>query len=225
MDRPLPQTSLKERREVTIQALCEHFAADRLELADFESRLDRAHRAREAVELDALLGDLPAPAPPPPTLQQSVSRTAQRVSQSVKDSSTMLAVMGGIDRRGHWVPARKNVVIAIMGGAGLDFREVQLPPGETEFFLFCMMGGAEIIVPPDLTVDSSGIAIMGGFEAVSPPRSSDPNAPVLKINGVCFMGGVEIAVREAGETAGDARKRVREERRALRERRRLRGEE
>jgi predicted membrane protein len=57
-----------------------------------------------------------------------------------------------------------------MGGAELDFREVDLPPGETEVFIICMMGGAEIIVPPDLAVDASGIAIMGGFEHAAPQR-------------------------------------------------------
>jgi hypothetical protein len=225
MERPVPQVNLKERRELTVRALCEHFAHDRLELAEFEARLDRAHRAQAAGELEALLHDLPAPAPPPPSLQDTVARTAQRVSQGVKQSSTIFAFMGGVERRGHWTPTRRNVVIAIMGGVGLDFRDVQLPPGETEVFLVCMMGGAEIIVPPDLVVESSGIAIMGAFESVSPARSSDPDAPVLRLNGVCVMGGVEMVVRRPGETASDARARVKAERKALREQRRLRGEE
>lgn len=224
MDGRAPQVSLKERRELTVRALCEHFAHDRLELTDFETRLDRAHRATAAAELDALLSDMPAPAVAPPR-ESAVKRGAALVTDAVRDSRTLLAFMGGVERRGHWTPARRNVCLAIMGGIGLDFRDVQLPPGETEVFLFCMMGGAEIIVPPDLAVDSSGIAIMGGFESASPRRSDDPAAPVLRIHGVCIMGGVEVVVRRSGETAKDARTREREERKALRERRRLRGEE
>jgi hypothetical protein len=99
-----------------------------------------------------------------------------------------------------------------------------LPPGQTEFFIFCVMGGAEIIVPPDLAVDASGIAIMGGFQHASAARQANPDAAVLRINGLCLMGGVEILVRYPGESAHDARERQRNERRALREeRRRLRG--
>ena len=52
------------------------------------------------------------------------------IPNAIRDSRTFLAFMGGVERRGNWKPARRNVVIAIMGGAELDFREVDLPPGE-----------------------------------------------------------------------------------------------
>ncbi|HEX2166410.1 MAG TPA: LiaF domain-containing protein, partial [Longimicrobiales bacterium] len=144
--------------------------------------------------------------------------------EAIRDSRTLLAFMGGVERRGNWSPGKKNVVMALMGGADLDFREVALPPGETEVFIFAMMGGVDIVVPPDLNVDASGIAIMGGFGHASSTRNPDPAAPVLRINGFCFMGGVDISVRRRGESAKDARQREKEERRRLRdEQRRLRG--
>jgi Domain of unknown function (DUF1707) len=225
-DRPLPQSTLKQHRDQTIVLLCEHFAQDRLEVEELETRLDRAHRATTAAELEALLQDLPAPAPaaPPPASPDAWARGTRAVAEAVRDSRTLLAFMGGVERRGRWTPARRNIVIALMGGAVLDFREVALPPGQTEVFIFCLMSGVEIIVPPTLAVDASGIAIMGGFEHGSSPRTTDPDAPVLRVNGLCLMGGVEILVRYPGESAKDARDRQREERRALREeRRRLRG--
>jgi hypothetical protein len=226
MERPVPRSSVKEQRERTIRALCEHFARDRLEVEEFEARLDLAHRARSAGELSALLGDLPAltrPAAPRGEAEELLERGARAVREAVRDSRTLLAVMGGIERRGQWTPARKNVVIAVMGGAELDFREVRLPAGETEVFIFCLMGGAELIVPPAMAVDASGIAIMGGFEHASPPRSEDPAAPVLRVHGLCIMGGVEIHVREVGETAREARVRKSEQQRLARTRSRLRG--
>ncbi|HSJ24213.1 MAG TPA: DUF1707 domain-containing protein [Longimicrobiales bacterium] len=226
MDRPVPQLSLKEQRERTVLALCDHFAADRLELADFEARLDGAHRARSGAELQALLADLPAPrevaTPPKSAASEALARGTRATVEAVRETRTLVAFMGGVERRGHWTPARRNLVVAVMGGAELDFREVDLPAGETEVVLFCFMGGAEIIVPPGLSVDANGIAIMGGFEHASPPRSSEPDAPVLKLTGVAVMGGVEIVVRHPGETAKDARQRERDERRNRQ--RRLRGE-
>jgi hypothetical protein len=223
-DNPVPQTALKQRREQTIVLLCEHFAQDRLEVEEFEARLDRAHRAVTVADLEALLQDLPAAAPsaPEPATREArdiLARGMGAVADAVRDSRTLLAVMGGVERKGRWTPARRNVVIAIMGGAALDFREVTLPPGRTEVFIFCMMGGAEIIVPPSLSVDASGIAIMGGFEHTA-ALPADPDAPVLRVSGLCLMGGVEILVRYPGESPKDARERQREERRALREQRR-----
>lgn len=226
MDRPVPQVQLKERREQAIARLCEAFAQDRLELSELESRIDLAHTATTAAELDVLLQDLPEPAAAAARPAPAAPTAGTRALDAIRESRTLLAFMGGVERRGNWSPGRKNVVIAMMGGADLDFREVDLPPGETEVFIFAMMGGVDIVVPPDLIVDASGIAIMGGFGHSSAPREPAQNAPVLRINGFCFMGGVDISVRRRGETARDARLRVREERRRVRdEQKRLRGRE
>ena len=118
MDRPVPQVQLKERREQAIARLCEAFAQDRLELAELETRIDLAHRAKTAGDLEVLLEDLPAPAAAPPVPAAGPS-AATRMTEAIRDSRTLLAFMGGVERRGNWAPGRKNVVIAIMGGADL----------------------------------------------------------------------------------------------------------
>lgn len=222
---------LQRQRERTVELLCAGFARDDLELADFEARLDSAHRARTGAELAALVQDLkPAastsgvPATSRDAASDALERGGRAVREAIRDSRFLLAFMGGVERRGHWKPARRNVVVAAMGGAVLDFREVELPPGETEVHVFCIMGGAEIIVPEDLAVDASGIAIMGGFEHASAPRRTlAQDSPLLRIRGVCVMGGAEIMVRRPGETERDAKLRLREQRRTQR-RHRLGGE-
>jgi hypothetical protein len=101
-----------------------------------------------------------------------------------------------------------------MGGAELDFREARLGPGTTELSVTAIFGGVEVIVPPDLPVETDGIAIMGGFANASEQSSpTDPNAPRLRITGFALMGGVDIKVRLPGESAGEARRRKRRERR------------
>lgn len=215
-----PARNLTQQRERTVALLCDHFALDHLELPDFEARLDAAHRATTPAALDSLLTDLPAADRPVP------ARPAQR-TPGTRGTRVLLALLGGVDRRGHWTPARKTFVVAVMGGAELDFRDVDLPPGVTEVSIICCMGGAEVIVPPGMAVDSNGIAIMGGFEHASAPGRADADRPTLRISGLCLMGGVEISVRHPGESAKDARIRRREERRTVRTRSRLppRGEE
>ena len=110
-----------------------------------------------------------------------------------------------------------------MGGAELDFREVQLPPGVTEVTLVCVMGGAEVIVPPGMNVDTGGFAIMGGFgHRQGGPALTDPNTPVLRIDGFALMGGVDLVVRLPGESAKDTKQRERAEQRRLKNERRQR---
>jgi hypothetical protein len=204
--RPNP-VALREARERVISALCAHFAEDRLDIAEFESRLDRAHRATALAELDELLADLPAlPAQQPPAAHPPVPDAHRRERELV------LALLGGTTRRGAWAPARRNTAVAVMGGIELDFREAALPPGPTDLDIFCLMGGVELIVPPDLPLVVSGIPIMGGIDAptqAAPP--ADPRAPFLRVDAVVIMGGVEVSVRLPGESERDARRRRRAE--------------
>lgn len=226
-DNPVPNPAplvAQSQRERTVVALCDHFARDHLTLEEFERRLDVANRALTVPELDSLLSDLPAttttsttsaPAPTPgPAMGPAPT-------SHIRDQQTLVAVMGGVERRGRWQPARNTLAVCVMGGAMLDFREVQLPPGETEVTVVCIMGGAEIIVPPGMNVDTGGLAFMGGFaHRHDLPPSSDPNAPLLRITGFALMGGVDLQVRNPGESAGDANRRRKDERRRLREERR-----
>jgi hypothetical protein len=221
---PLPAPStLASQRDRTVNALVDHFAHDHITVEDFERRLDVANRALTLPELDALLSDLPALQE-----QNTVSPAAKPAmppapARHIRENQIIGAIMGGAERRGHWQPAKRTIVAAAMGGAVLDFRDVQLPPGETEVTVICMMGGAEIIVPPGMSIDSGGIAIMGGFAHMNPiPMTFDPDAPRLRINGFVLMGGVEVYVRLPGESAKDARHRQRDEERRLKEERRRR---
>jgi hypothetical protein len=85
-------------------------------------------------------------------------------------------------------------------------------PGVTELTIFALWGGVEVIVPPGMNVESHGVGLLGGFEHAA-ESTPDPRAPTLRVTGVALMGGVDITVRHAGESARDARRRRRQERR------------
>jgi hypothetical protein len=205
---------LSTTRQQAIDALCEHFANDALSVEEFERRVDEAHKAESMDELRKLLADLPSG--DLPVRRKDVAPTVQDRAQPsvpasrVKERGYMVAALGGVERKGRWIPARQNYAISVLGGMTLDFREALLPPGETEVFTFSLMGGAEIIVPPGLPVECDGVAILGGFEhREDAVLSPDPDAPRLRIRGVAVMGGVEVSIRFPGETARDAKKRRR----------------
>lgn len=215
---PVPAPSMGEKRERTIQALIQSFAADRLSVEEFETRLDRAHRAVDLKTLDDLVQDLPAVTAPatPATTPAVRPRPRAPAPEEVRDRGFLVGIMGGFDKKGPWTPARHTFILAMMGGGTLDLREARLLPGVTEIDIFAFWGGVEILVSPDMMVDCSGIAIMGGFEqGVAPPSTPNPEAPVIKISGMALMGGVEIIYRYPGETAKDAKLRRRQERKQL----------
>jgi len=216
-------------RQKTIDALCEHFANDALTVEQFEGRVDRAHKAESNEELRELLADLPSGNLPARSDEESatlVERPQASVPASrVKERGFMVAALGGVERKGRWIPARQNYAFSFMGGTALDFREALLPPGETEVWIFTVMGGAEIIVPPGLAVECDGVAILGGFEHMEDAEvNPDPDAPILRIRGLALLGGVEVQIRYPGETPREAKRRRRfEKKRGKERRRRLRG--
>jgi hypothetical protein len=210
----LPAVPLQSQREQTIAALCEHFSRDHLTVDEFERRLDLAHRVQTTPELTQLLQGLPA-LPAQPTAAPASSGRPM-VSTHAREQQHFVAIMGGHEKGGVWQPAQKTNVYCLMGGVDLDYREALLPPGETELTIIAVMGGAQIVVPPDVRVECDGVAIMGGFDHGPQEQPLDLNAPVLRIRGFCLMGGVEVTVRRVGETAKEARKRRKDEKRLKR---------
>ena len=218
----------QETRQRTIDALCQHFATETLDNDEFERRVDLAHRVDTVQELRDLVADLPAlgtggvpspeeaaPAPAPRVRGHAVN------PDLVRDNQVLVGLLSGAARKGNWIPPRHLWSVAVMGGVDLDFREARMGPGVIELSVFAIMGGIKIIVPPDLQVESDGIGIMGGFECSEEVRAGhDPDAPILKINGLAMMGHVEVKFREPGETALDAWRRRRSARKERRRQRR-----
>jgi hypothetical protein len=219
-------TTLQAAREQTIDLLCRRFADDTLTLPELERRLEHARGARTRDELRALLTDLPAPAsvrPPPDTratpaarpardaARRPAERTAARPRDDVRTSSSVaLAVMGGTRRAGKWSPPANMLAFAVMGAVELDFRDAVLEPGSvTVINCFAFWGGIDITVPPDVYVDTRGFALLGGFEQTGDAWDEAPDgAPTIEVNGFALMGGVDVNVRERGESrSGSSRSR------------------
>jgi signal transduction histidine kinase len=134
---------------------------------------------------------------------------------------TVKAFMGAVERRGNWtVPSRLDVR-AFWGHVELDLREAVMEEGTTTFDVSCTMGNVEIIVPPELRVDSK----LDGFaSSVSdrPLANGTTGAKRLELVGNVKFGNCEVITIGRGESRDDAEWRTRHERRHERHARRRR---
>lgn len=193
-------------RERVVQVLAEHFAQDRLTMPEYERRVELAYRAASADALRDLTSDLTAL---PPALIEQPGALAAPLASGLAPVGTrpknFFALMSGIVRRGTWKVPDRMRAIACMGGISLDLREAALSGPVTDIYVFALMGGVEIIVPPEVRLESDGFAIMGGFEdQLREPASRDPHVPLIRVHGLAIMGGVEARVQERGETLAES---------------------
>ncbi|MFB6819515.1 DUF1707 domain-containing protein [Streptomyces sp. NPDC056347] len=185
-------------RERVAETLREAVAEGRLEMEEFEQRLDATYKARTHGELEPLVRDLPAPgaavAPvgAAPARTGSAKRWADRIGRPAT-SSGAFAFWGGFGRRGNWTVARKFTAFAMWGGGDIDLREANFEDREVVIRCITIMGGMQVTVPPELNVDVRGIGIMGGFgERTKDEGIPSPDAPRVRITGFALMGGVGV---------------------------------
>jgi hypothetical protein len=174
-------------RERAAAVLNTALAEGRLSVAEHSERLDAIYEAKTQAEIVPLIDDLPARA----TAQPVAPRTD--LAPASKRRQMIVAIFGGTSRKGQWHVEPKMAAVTVMGGATFDFRDVQLPQREITLNCTTVFGGVEIIVPPEMRVIDSGIALFGGRDTgPGSEESSDPNAPVLRLTGLTLFGGLGV---------------------------------
>ncbi|MFF2508350.1 DUF1707 domain-containing protein [Streptomyces sp. NPDC058067] len=213
-DLPMLRASDADRERVA-EALRDAVAEGRLDMEEFEERLEATYKARTYGELEPITRDLPvaggAPAPvnmvKAPLPEGAVDWSSRIGGEPT--STWAAAVMSGFQRRGRWTVPRRFTAFTFWGGGELDLREADFADGEVVISCVAIMGGMNIVVPPGVEVVVRGMGIMGGFDHREEGVRGDPGAPRVVVNGFAFWGGV-----------GVERKVTREEKQRLKEERR-----
>lgn len=101
------------------------------------------------------------------------------------------ALLGGVQRVSRATEFRGGSCSAMLGGCDIDLREASMPEGGTAVLdTLAIMGGVEVRVPDDWSVETRGMAVLGGFEDKTRRPLDDRRK--LVITGLAVMGGVEI---------------------------------
>ncbi|MEU5419317.1 DUF1707 SHOCT-like domain-containing protein [Streptomyces sp. NPDC020667] len=177
-------------RDRVADVLREAVAEGRLEMGEFEQRLEAAYKARTHSELEPLVRDLPATTHSAAPADGWAERVGGRAT-----SGGAVGIFGGFHRAGRWTVGRRFTAFTMWGGGQIDLREARFAEREVVIRCFALMGGMGVVVPPDLDVQVSGIGIMGGFgdRATGP---GTPGAPKVRVTGFALWGGVGV-IRKA----------------------------
>lgn len=188
------QMSADELRSEVITLLKEAYADGRIAVDAFERRLKKATNCEAKEDMIGLLSDIPA------SRTKDSHRSAGGADDEARDwyinpgapreNQTLFALLGGSKRTGRWQPARNINCYSLMGGIKLDFREAEFPKSGVTINTGNIMGGLEVIVPPGVNIDVSGLPLLGSFEDKA--GAGESGAPTLRVRGMAVMGGVEV---------------------------------
>jgi hypothetical protein len=169
-------------------------AEGRLTPDEHAERLDAIFGAKTQAELVPILDDLPAQRS---GRQDIASPRPAGADVTPRRRGRLIAILSGFSRKGAWHPDPVMNVVIVLGGAEIDFRDAVLPGKEIVLRVTNVLGGLGIIVPPEMRVVDNTAAILGGTDVTGDvAEPSDPDSPVLRIEGVCVLGGMGVQRKE-----------------------------
>ena len=210
--------SLRDARDQAVAVLSQRYADSVIDEDELERRIERVEGAESVLQVETVTRDL-VPAGGLAGLQLATMPALARV-EDIQPERRLVAVFGEVKQHSGWQPARVNRVLTVFGSTHLDFRNAQLGAGVTEIRVRCVLGEVQIIVPPGMPVDVDCALFMASVERDDPDAevAPTPGRPALRITGMATFGSIEIRERMSGETAREAKKRRKAERKQKRSR-------
>ncbi len=181
-------------RHAVAEVLRQAAGDGRIDFEELDERLEATYAAKTYADLIPITADLPSSNLVLPTAATPATTSTGGALTPHRSHEKHLAVMSGVDRRGHWIVPEKTTVLALMGGANLDLREAEFSAREVTITINAIMGGADVVVAPNVNVIVEGMGIMGAFNGPSSryPAELTPDSPTVRIKGIALMGGVNV---------------------------------
>jgi Domain of unknown function (DUF1707)/Cell wall-active antibiotics response 4TMS YvqF len=177
-------------RERAADRLRDAAGEGRLTVDELDERLTRCYVAKTVADLAELTADVVASG------DDAAPGTAPTPGPVVKPgpggTGTVVSIMGGSDRSGHWRVAQRLNVISVMGGSDIDLTQAEFAAPVTHITVFSLMGGSDIRVPDGVAVHITKFALMGGHDVKLSDKAPPPGAPVIRLRMLSIMGGGDV---------------------------------
>lgn len=147
----------------------------RIDMEEFEERLDRAQEARTLGDLPEITADLV------PAGEQPIQL----------DPEPMVSWFTTLTRKGRWVALPDEQAGAVIGRTEIDMREALLTRNHHRMTVSTFIGRVVIDVPEGVEVRINGWSFLGR-RSTNARGSSMSNPPVLEIDGFCLFGTVRV---------------------------------
>lgn len=109
---------------------------------------------------------------------------------STKPVTSYTAIFGGVEDKNESSEYLSSEVMAIFGGADIDYRKIKIKEDKAYIDATVVFGGATLILPEDIKVTVKGLPIFGGAE--NKAVSKDGAKKEIIITYTAIFGAIEI---------------------------------
>ncbi|ORT61453.1 DUF1707 domain-containing protein [Streptomyces sp. CB03238] len=178
-------------RDRIADILRDALAEGRIDAEEHGERIDAVYRAKTVGELEPLVQDLPAARGPrqEPSPRQAYAYGPEDPA-GMAPADKLIAVFSSTTRKGRWRVGRRTNAFSLFGSVEIDLTEAIFTQRLTTINAASVFGNVEVRVPENITLRGGGTGVFGNFE-VDTLEATDPEAPVVVINGYAVFGNVE----------------------------------
>jgi hypothetical protein len=174
------ERSVESAREAAVRALAERAISGGLTLDEYTERAAAVERATTVDELDDVLRRLP---------------DATAATPSARTAPWIVSVFGGSEQRGRWRLNSRLRVVAVFSGVTLDLGSAEPEAPESLITVVTLFGGAGILAPRGVSLQLSGVSVLGGKGDTRTPGPPLPGSPLIRIRAFPIFGGVTVKER------------------------------
>jgi hypothetical protein len=164
-------------REAAGRELARAATTGGLTLGEYAERAMAIQQAATGYEIQAALRGLP---------EQAAGVASARLGRWV------VAVLGGARQGGRWRLDKHLRVVAVLGGAKLDLARAEPEAPESTVTVIAILGGADILAPQGVSVQLSGLSLLGGKADRRTGGPPLPSSPLVRVRAFTFLGGVAV---------------------------------
>ncbi|HUP87608.1 MAG TPA: DUF1707 domain-containing protein [Acidimicrobiales bacterium] len=188
-------------RDRVVAVLRMHCTEGRITLDEFSDRVGDVYNARTAVELDAVVSDLPVPwseeAPPADDPSEAIG---SRRGRAVR---WLIAIFSSANRRGRFTLDDECVLVAAFGDATLDLSEASIEGPNPLVTAAAIFGNITVIVPEGIEVNLQGLPLFGSTRCDTGSAPPVPGSPIVTVRAFAVFG--DVRVRLPRDRIGDRR--------------------
>jgi hypothetical protein len=181
-------------RDRYVEVLREQCGHGRITLDEFEERVDVVFSARTFAELESVVNDLPVRVPPTapasyPTERQVPSRARAAARRAGR---LLVAILSESSHRGRFLAPPTMTAVAVLGECLIDLTRATFTDGHLVINAFTTLGSIVVLVPDDVHVDLTGLAILAEKSSRLADVEPAADAPVVTVRALAVLAEVEV---------------------------------